>query len=123
MLPGLGDPVEWITLEAELEAAGEHVVEHLEVCAVSLFLVHREVRVADDRELLGAYVGRAERRVWPRRLADVHDARVRRGMVQRIRQRLAPHRVDADGEALVGELLGDSVDVAPSDTDDLRGLQ
>src|SRR5207248_3990509 len=70
-----------------------------------------EARVTLDRQLLAAHVGGAYGRLGPRGLPEVDDPRVARRGAERPRERLAPERVDADGEALVTEGAADAVEL------------
>ena len=90
MLPGLGDPVERVSLDVERDPSRDEVLEQLEIGAVALFFGHREVRVALDEQLLAAHVGRAQGSFGPCRLPDVHDPRTGRSVRERTRRSALP---------------------------------
>ena len=92
-----------VALEVECHPTRRQVAEELEISAVAFLARHGEVRVAHDRELLAAHVRRAQRRLGPGGLAEVHDPGVRRRGGEHPGERLAPDRVDADGEPVAAE--------------------
>ena len=122
-LPRLGGTVERVALDRQLDTPSRHVLEQLELGASPILGGEQEVRVAHDRQLLAAHVRGAERRLRPGRLPDVHDARVWSGVGERVRERLTPHGVDADGEAVVLELLRDATELAASHGEDKVGSE
>src|SRR5438552_1070967 len=122
-LPGVVDAVEREALDVDGDAAGLDLLEQVERCPAAVPRRHREVRVADDPQLLAAHDGGRERRVAAGGLADVDGPCAGRRGLRGRDDRLAPERVDHDRRAVAAERLLEPVRHAVSELDDVVGAE